>query len=86
MPRPSPTKNELIKRFRKVHGMKYLYSKIAYEGYHSKLEIVCRKHGSFFQRPSNHIDGNGCYDCSIEKQIKRQSSNKKEFIKKATST
>ena len=83
MPRPSPTISELIKRFRKVHGMKYLYSKVVYKGYHSKVEIICRRHGSFFQRPSNHINGNGCYDCSKERQIRSQSSNKKEFIKKA---
>lgn len=83
MPRPSPTITELIQRFRSVHGMKYLYSKVIYKGYHSKVEIICRRHGSFFQRPSNHIDGNGCSHCSKEKQIKEQTSNKIEFTKKA---
>ena len=58
---------------RSVHGSRYLYSKEHYHGYSKKTKINCRKHGDFFQSPSNHINGNygkgqGCPLCGIEDQ------------------
>jgi hypothetical protein len=48
-----------------IHGNKYDYSKVDYQGMQNKIEIICAKHGSFYQRPTDHIfDGNGCPKCS----------------------
>ncbi len=52
---------------KKVHGNKYDYSKIDYKNRVTPVEIVCSKHGSFLQSPSNHITGQGCPTCSESK-------------------
>lgn len=42
----------------------YDYSKVKYINSHSKVEIICKEHGSFFIRPSDHINQNqGCPKC-----------------------
>ena len=30
------------------------------------MDIICKEHGIFQQRPSNHLTGNGCKECYIE--------------------
>lgn len=51
-----------------VHGVeKYDYSKINYCGDQVKVEIICKKHGAFFQTPNNHLRGKGCPKCKSEK-------------------
>jgi len=57
-----------IKDFKKIHGDKYDYSKVQYINTMTKVEIICPKHGSFFQTPMSHKSGNGCPKCSKEKQ------------------
>jgi len=58
------TKEEFIKDARKVHGGKYDYSKVEYVNNHTKVCIICPKHGEFWQRPSEHNRGVGCSKCS----------------------
>lgn len=55
--------SKVINDFKLVHGDKYIYEKIKYELSSKKVEIVCRKHGSFFQTPNNHVGGAGCPRC-----------------------
>ena len=52
-----------IKKFQEVHGDAYDYSKVEYKGCSHKVEILCREHGSFFQRHSDHLNGQGCPTC-----------------------
>lgn len=48
-----------------VHGQKYDYSSVVYSGALAKVEIVCKEHGSFWQRINAHISGStGCQSCS----------------------
>jgi hypothetical protein len=47
-----------------VHGTKYDYSKVAYAGSNKKVEIICKLHGSFMQKPSNHLSKRGCKSCT----------------------
>lgn len=48
-----------------VHGDKYDYSRVEYRGNKALVEIICPKHGSFFQSPNNHVSkNNGCPRCS----------------------
>ena len=61
----SGLQNEVIERFKKVHNETYDYSKVKYKNYNTPVEIICREHGSFFQKPFNHYRGNGCLKCSI---------------------
>lgn len=60
------SEDEFIKLSVEVHGMTYDYSKINYTGVNNKIEIVCSKHGSFWQIPKSHIKGYGCKFCGYE--------------------
>jgi len=57
------TNNEIIEKFKKVHGNKYDYSLVQYDGMFKKIKIICSKHGIFEQTPKNHVEGKGCGKC-----------------------
>jgi very-short-patch-repair endonuclease len=73
------TTNEFIKKAKKIHGNKYDYSLVNYNGYYEKVKIKCDKicHVIFEQTPKKHLYGTGCPIC------KRKSMSTQEFIKKA---
>ena len=79
------TKEEFIKKARKVHKYKYDYSKVEYVNIKTKVCIVCSKsgHGEFWQVPNNHLNGQGCPKCYANKIRERLTSSKEEFIIKA---
>jgi len=64
----------------KIHKTKYDYSKSIYKNAHAKLEIICPKHGSFFQNPNNHLNRRGCPRCNGN-EARRLTT--EEFIKRA---
>lgn len=53
-----------IEQANKVHNYIYDYSKAIYIGTHSKLEIICKEHGSFWQRAKDHLTGCICPKCA----------------------
>ena len=57
----------LISQFEELNGDLYDYSKVEYKNNNTKVEIVCKEHGSFWQTSKSHIDGNGCPKCSLSK-------------------
>ena len=57
------TTEEFIEKAKAVHGDKYDYSKVVYNGANEKVCIVCPEHGEFWQYPSNHLGGSGCPKC-----------------------
>lgn len=59
---------QCIEDFKRVHGDTYDYSKVQYANCRTKVEIVCKEHGSFFQIPNNHLRGNGCPKCQGSNQ------------------
>ena len=77
------TTKEFIEKANEVHGDKYDYSKVEYVGMKTEVIIICPKHGPFSQIPSSHLQGCGCKQCGIEKQIESQKLNTEKFIKKA---
>jgi hypothetical protein len=60
------TKEEFVETSIKLHGNKYNYSKVLYLNNKTKVEIVCKRHGSFYQTPNDHIGNHGCRICSEE--------------------
>ena len=65
---------EFIEKAREVHGDKYDYSKVKYDGLYNYICIICHKrdkygieHGEFWQTPSSHLHGNGCSKCKETK-------------------
>lgn len=63
--KPSKLTNELfIKKAIEIHGDKYDYSQVEYKDYGTNINITCKKHGTFKQSPSNHLQGQNCPICS----------------------
>ena len=59
------TTKKFIKQAQSKHGNLYDYSKVQYAGTEIPVEIVCHKHGSFFQTPHDHYSGEaGCTKCT----------------------
>jgi hypothetical protein len=61
------TNDLFIEKSRKIHGQKYDYSKIEYKTAHDNVCIICPKHGKFWQRANNHLNGAGCQKCGESK-------------------
>lgn len=60
--------DKFIEKANKVHNNKYDYSKVTYINSYTKVEIICPKHGSFFQKPGDHIHAKaGCPVCKESK-------------------
>ncbi len=55
---------KFIEEANKVHNGLYEYHKVNYINTNSKVCIVCKIHGDFWQTPSNHLKGQGCPYCS----------------------
>ena len=58
------SQTEMIELFTQTHGNRYDYSKVNFVRVNDKVEIICSKHGSFYQTPTNHASGKGCIKCS----------------------
>ncbi len=71
------TKDEFIEKSKNVHGDKYDYSKVNYINANENVCIICPEHGEFWQKPNNHLNGNGCPLCV------RKKWDTKSFIEKA---
>lgn len=69
---------EFIEKARAIHGDKYDYSKVEYKDNKTKICIICPIHGEFWQRPNNHLSGQGCPYCGGTHKYTTE-----EFIKKS---
>jgi hypothetical protein len=58
-----------LKKANIKHNNKYDYSKMEYKSSKDKIEIICKKHGSFFRTPRIHLRNSGCPDCKVVKPI-----------------
>lgn len=76
------TINELLKKFRQLHGNKYNYSKVDSAAMLDHIIIGCPKHGKFHQRVQVHLIGRGCPKCAFRARRLTQ----EQFIEKANTT
>jgi hypothetical protein len=76
------TTNEFIKRAKMVHGERYDYSHVKYNGSLEKVNIRCKLHGEFLQWSSNHLIGRGCRKCNRGPNM----SNTDAFVSKSQKT
>lgn len=78
------TNDDIINKAMVVHGNKYDYTKLNYSSSKNKIEIICKKHGSFFQLVDNHINKKtGCPKCRCECLSKKFRCSIENFIEKA---
>jgi very-short-patch-repair endonuclease len=52
-----------------IHNNFYIYPLDDYKRNNINIKIICPIHGSFEQRPDNHLMGKGCKQCGIEKAM-----------------
>lgn len=72
-----------IDKANRVHNYQYDYSQAVYINNETKLEIICKAHGSFFQQPNSHFNGSGCPECGGLKISEAQFLNTELFIQRA---
>jgi len=70
-----------VEKVNLVHEGKYDYSLAEYTDSRTRVEIICPKHGSFWQVPKFHMSGGGCPSCSPAALLTAV-----EFIRKAVVT
>jgi len=61
------TNEQFINDSIKIHNHTYDYSLVNYKNNTTKVEIICEKHGSFWQKPNIHLSGSGCPICNYSK-------------------
>lgn len=64
------TTEEFIMFLKAVHGDLYNYSKLIYIDSATKIEVICKEHGSFWISPKDHKQGNGCIPCGCARRGK----------------
>lgn len=67
IPHNKSNTKEFIAKAKKIHGSSYHYDRVEYVNSTTDVEIGCKKHGYFPQRPAQHLQGHGCSECSIRK-------------------
>lgn len=77
------TTEEFVSEAKLIHGDKYDYSKVIYNGCYEPICIICPIHGEFWQSPDNHLHNHGCSKCRDEVNQKTKSITTEEFIKRA---
>ena len=78
-------KDIFINKSKDVHGDLYDYTSVKYVNCDTKVEIICKKHGSFHQTPYCHYKvGSGCIKCAENKNSKILLKTLPNFIKEST--
>lgn len=75
------TVEQVISEFKSTHGERYDYSEVEYISNNTKVKIICKKHGVFYQLPTDHKRGSGCSYCSRNKKISQE-----EFLSRVKDT
>ena len=57
------TRKQMLAKFKATHGDRYDYSLAEYNGQQNSVEIICKTHGKFLQKPEYHWTGSGCPEC-----------------------
>lgn len=75
------TKEEVIQRFKDVHGDRYDYSLVEYKGTNESVRIKCSEHGVFIQMVNSHFKKSGCPKCGNKFKYNKKEYDKDDFIK-----
>lgn len=73
------TTSEFLAKAVSVHGATYNYNQVEYINSKTKVEIVCKSHGVFYQSPNTHLTGQGCPHCHNERRFLTQ----EQFVEKS---
>lgn len=73
---------QFIEKSQAIHGDTYDYSESVYVNSNTPLVIKCRIHGSFLQKPSKHLSGQGCRLCGSNRTADKLRGSAELFISK----
>lgn len=76
------TKSEFIQKAAEIHNGIYDYSLVNYINNSTPVDIICNQHGIFQQKPSSHLNGNGCLKCKGDKIAAKNIKENQELFKK----
>lgn len=75
---------KFIEKAQQIHGGKYTYDKVVFQGVHTPVIITCPVHGDFLQRPVKHTSQRcGCPACGREVATSKITHTREAFIQKA---
>lgn len=77
------TKELFVENAKAIHGEKYNYSKVNFQGIGKKVTIICPIHGEFSQVAKSHLNGCGCAKCGKLTSTAKKSMDKEQFVQKA---
>lgn len=72
-----------IRDARLVHSDTYDYGLTIYRVNNENVTVECRIHGPFEIQPSNHLNGQGCWECGNERIRKARLKTQKRFLEDA---
>ena len=75
--------NKYLEKVKAIHGSKYDYSKIFFNNWRDKIDVICSIHGQFKIRPDQFYNS-GCQKCAIANFKKLMTLSTDEFIKRST--
>jgi predicted nucleic acid-binding Zn-ribbon protein len=82
--RYSSNTDEFIQAARNVHGDCYDYSQAVYKTNGVKVSIQCIKHNVIFeQTPGNHLGGQGCLECGLERWKLNRTTPLRDYLNKS---
>lgn len=86
MGKPQKTTEQFIREAVEIHGNCYDYSKVKYVNTYTKVQVICKDHGTFDAIPNNHISKSArCPDCAIIRRSKLKIQKAKEKFKNRAS-
>lgn len=74
-PRPLKPLDVFIAQAKEIHGDKYDFSKVKYDGTDKPITIICPEHGEFSQKPHHHLQGQGCRACIRQYKLETRTTN-----------
>lgn len=77
------TQEDIIQRIKEVHGDTFDLSRIKYTNKRTKIELVCKEHGSWFTLTERLYIGNGCPKCGKIKSGLKNRIKFEDFVLKA---
>lgn len=77
------TTEKFIAKAKAVHGDRYDYSKVKYVDSKTKVCIICKKHGEFWQQPNNHLHGINCPQCGLDNRRAKRTLPIEDFLESA---
>ncbi|RWZ87297.1 MAG: hypothetical protein EO766_12290 [Hydrotalea sp. AMD] len=73
-------RDRFISKANRIHNNKYNYSDVVYVNSHTKVTIICELHGNFNQLPTNHLQGQQCPICGINKRTQCLTKTQEAFV------